>query len=143
MREQELHSIYRNEKGEYLEFFAAECSEIPSLGKYYQSVNLKEIANAYRQICAEEKRLGKNMGNGMGIVYHETDGSEWPYTIIFRDLIDGKGIESVSMFCESPMVHQAVEDIHRLFPDFEYLPPPKLKSLKPVPVKHRAGGKKL
>lgn len=114
-------------KEPYLEYYAAECDEYHSLGKIYKSTNLDEILAKYREII-DDPTLSY-YGNGMGIIYRDPNDTfydEAEVSLVSRKSIRGDSLDDVAFLAALPMVHEALEKIVEVFPDFRYYPPKEL-----------------
>lgn len=114
-------------KEPYLEYYAAECDEYHSLGNIYKSTNLDEILAKYREII-DDPTLSY-YGNGMGIIYRDPNDTfydEAEVSLVSRKTIRGDNLDDVAFLAALPMVHEALEKIVEVFPDFRYYPPKEL-----------------
>ncbi|MGX8268473.1 YodL domain-containing protein [Anaerostipes caccae] len=114
-------------KEPYLEYYAAECDEYPSLGNIYKSTNLDEILAKYREII-DDPTLSY-YGNGMGIIYRDPNDTfydEAEVSLVSRKTIRGDNLDDVAFLAALPMVHEALEKIVEAFPNFRYYPPKEL-----------------
>ncbi len=111
-----------------LEYYAAVCDEFHDLGAYYESEHLEIIAEKYREIRKDPTNY--YMGNGLGIIYHDSenpiyDGTE--LALIHADKICGNHLDDVSYMAAEPKVHEALERLRNLFPEFDYVPPKDIR----------------
>lgn len=114
----------KGNKAEYLEYYAAECDEFHDMGEFYVGSSLKEIADRYREILQDPRK--SYMGNGMGIIYHNSqeslyDGAEMG--LISGKKIYGDRLDLIPFLSEQQPVRMALEQIREEFPDYSFIPP--------------------
>lgn len=113
-----------SKKEPYLEYYAAECDEFHNMANFYKSTNLEEILEKYREIIDDPSL--SYYGNGMGIIYRnpsDTLYDEMEVSLITGKAIHGDNLDHVAFLTALPMVHEVLEKMVEVFPDFRYFPP--------------------
>lgn len=99
-----------------ISFYAAECSEFPTMGEFHDGVTLEEAFRLYDQIPAERM----NGIKGIGFELH--DGSEYDgqFPLMEAGRVDEELINMVQHYKDSPLVQQAIHDCKRILAEREY-----------------------
>jgi len=99
-----------------ISFYAAECSEFPTMGEFHDGVTLEEAFRLYDQIPAERM----NGIKGIGFELH--DGSEYDgqYPLMEAGRVDEELINMVQHYKDSPLVQQAILDCKRILAEREF-----------------------
>lgn len=99
-----------------ISFYAAECSEFPTMGEFHDGVTLEEAFRLYDQIPAERM----NGIKGIGFELH--DGSEYDgqYPLMEAGRVDEELINMVQHYKDSPLVQQAILDCKRILSEREF-----------------------
>lgn len=93
-----------------ISFYAAECMEFPSMGKYYENLTLEEAVEKYKTI-PEDRIHGIK---GIGFCLEDGSVYDGEYELMSGGKISKDLIDLVPHYKESPLVQKAIRDLERI-----------------------------